>query len=72
DLDRIRMAWRERSDGRPAWLLTPTILDGIGAAVAPPESDFDGGLVAGHQMVWRMLVLWLVVLSIMLLAGWLI
>jgi AmpE protein len=72
DLDRIHRAWREQANDRPAWLLTPVVLDRIGAAVVSPGSDFDGGLIVGHQMVWRMLVLWLVVLSVMLLAGWLI
>ncbi len=72
DLDRIHRVWREQATDWPAWLLTPAVLDRIGAVVVPADAGFDDGLIAGHQMVWRMLVLWLVVLSVMLLAGWLI
>lgn len=72
DLDRVHRAWREQHQGQPAWLLTPKTLDRIAAAIVPDELTFDQGLVTGHQMVWRMLVLWLVALSVMLLAGWLV
>jgi AmpE protein len=72
DLDRVHRAWREQHQGQPAWLLTPNTLDHIAAAIVPADADFDQGLAIGHQMVWRMLILWLVALSVMLLAGWLV
>lgn len=71
DLDRIHRAWREQPDAHPVWLLTPNLLDHIAATIVSDHDSFDQGLTAGHQMVWRMLVLWLVALSVMLLAGWL-
>lgn len=72
DLDRIHRAWRQQPDGYPVWLLTPSTLDRIAAAIVPEQGSFDQGLSTGHQMVWRMLVLWLVALSLMLLAGWMV
>jgi AmpE protein len=71
DLDRIHRSWREQHGERPAWLLTSSTLDRIAEAIVPAEADFDQGLTIGHQMVWRMLILWLVALSVLLLAGWL-
>jgi AmpE protein len=71
DLDRIYQAWKEQRESGTGWLLTPALLDRVAEAIVPADADFNGGLVAGHQMVWRMLVLWMVVLSVMLLAGWL-
>lgn len=72
DLDRIHRAWREQPEGYPLWLVTPSTLDHIAAAIVSDQDSFDQGLSSGHQMVWRMLVLWLVALSVMLLAGWLV
>ncbi len=69
DLDRVWRAWQElREEGSP-WLITPIQLDRIAHAIVPSGAGFDEGLMAGHRMVWRMLVLWLVVMSVMLLAG---
>ncbi len=72
DLDRTFRVWREHRDDGPAWLVTPRFLDHLGASLTTPVDDFDSGLRAGHRMAWRMLILWLVVLSLMLLAGWLV
>ena len=69
DLDRVWRAWRELRDDRPAWLITPSQLDRIAHAIVPSDATFDDGLAAGHRMVWRVLVLWLVVMSVLLLAG---
>jgi AmpE protein len=71
DLDRVWRAWRELREERPAWLITPSQLDRIAHAIVPSDATFDDGLLAGHRMVWRVLVLWLVVMSVLLLAGWL-
>ncbi len=69
DLDRVWRAWKELLDERPAWLITPSQLDRIAHAIVPSGAAFDDGLSAGHRMVWRVLVLWLVVMSVLLLAG---
>lgn len=72
DLDRVYRAWQKQREHRPAWIITPSLLDRIATAIVPADADFDGGLMAAHRMVWRMLVLWLVVMSLLLLAGWLV
>ncbi len=69
DLDRVWRAWQELREERPAWLITPSQLDRIAHVIVPSDATFDDGLSAGHRMVWRVLVLWLVVMSVMLLAG---
>jgi len=69
DLDRVWRAWRELREERPAWLVTPSQLDRIAHAIVSSDATFDDGLAAGHRMVWRVLVLWLVVMSVLLLAG---
>lgn len=69
DLDRVWKAWQDLREERPAWLITPSQLDRIAHAIVPSDASFDEGLAAGHRMVWRVLVLWLVVMSVMLLAG---
>lgn len=69
DLDRVYRAWKKRDE--PWWLATPATLDRVAAAHVSPDDGIDEGLKAGHRMVWRMLVLWLVVMSLLLLAGWL-
>ncbi len=69
DLDRVWRAWQELRAEAPAWLITPIQLDRIAHAIVPVGASFDDGLLAGHRMVWRVLVLWLVVMSTMLLAG---
>ncbi len=69
DLDRVWRAWQELRAEAPGWLMTPIQFDRIVHAIVPVDASFDDGLVAGHRMVWRVLVLWLVVMSAMLLAG---
>jgi AmpE protein len=69
DLDRVWKAWQELREERPAWLITPVQLDRIAEAIVPEGASFDEGLAAGHRMMWRVLILWLVVMSVLLLAG---
>ncbi|TVQ42071.1 MAG: hypothetical protein EA370_00525 [Wenzhouxiangella sp.] len=71
DLDRVLGAWRAQREQMPSWLITPSMLDRLAATLVTPDSELVEGISIGHQMVWRILVLWLVVLSILLLAGWL-
>ncbi len=72
DLDRVQRIWREASGTEALWGLTPAILDRIAADLLPEDAGFKEALISGQQMVWRILVLWLVVLSLILLAGWLV
>lgn len=71
DLDRVHQAWTRYHQSRPWWLLSPPVLDEVAADLADAQTTLVDGLRLGRQLVWRMLVLWLVVLSLMLLAGWL-
>ncbi len=71
DLDRVLGAWRAQREHVPAWLMTPAMLDRLAASLVVDSSELADGVSIGHQMVWRILVLWLVVLSVLLLAGWL-
>jgi len=72
DLDRVHRVWRDAAGSDPLWGLTPATLDKIAAELLPEGADFREALISGQQMVWRMLILWLVVLSLILLAGWLV
>jgi len=72
DLDRVLQVWRERARETVLWGLTPAILDRIAQVHVAPDADFAGALQAAHEQVWRMLILWLVVLSLFLIAGWLV
>lgn len=72
DLDRVAGAWREWRTQSGSGRLLPALADQLGTAIAADQADLDAGLRAGHQMVWRMLILWLSVLSLALLAGWLV
>lgn len=72
DLDRVATAWREWRDRDEPDSHSPTLVDRLGVAIAGEDADFDAGLRSGHQLVWRMLILWLAVLSLALLAGWLV
>ena len=71
DLDRVLAAWRAQAAPLPTWLLVPSQIDRLAEAICGELPDLEAGLELGHQMVWRMLILWLVVLSMLLLAGWL-
>lgn len=77
DFDRVYQAWhRYRRDitgdeqGR-AWLIHRKMLSELADAVLPEGLDQRGGIQLAHHFIWRMLILWLVVLSILLLVGWL-
>ena len=77
DFDRVYQAWhRYRKDmiedeqGR-VWLIHRQMLTELADAVLPEGLDQRGGIQLAHHFVWRMLILWLVVLSILLLVGWL-
>ncbi len=72
DLDRVNQARKRYAEVQPGFWLWPSLLDRTAEAFVPPEVDQRQGLLLGHQMVWRMLMLWLVVMSLMLLAGWLV
>ncbi len=72
DLDKVYRAWGEQRQEHGPWLLTPTLLDRVAAAIDTHCESFDEGLLNGHRVVWRMLILWLVMLSLLLLAGWLV
>ncbi|AKS40952.1 hypothetical protein [Wenzhouxiangella marina] len=72
DLDRVHRLWRDVPDDEPLWGLTPRILDRIGEEMIESDADVDQALESAHRLVWRMLVLWLVVMSLFLLAGWLV
>lgn len=71
DLDRVNQARRAYATDRPGFWLWPSLLDRVAEAIVDPQADMSCGLLQAHQMVWRMLVLWLVFMSLMLLAGWL-
>lgn len=71
DFDRVHQAWKRYHRDRPAWLLSPPVFTDVAAQLVDESSAVPVGLRLGRQVVWRMLVLWLVVMSLMLLAGWL-
>ncbi len=72
DLDKVYRAWVEHRKAHGPWLLTPALLDRVAGAIDPDCQSFDEGLECGHRIVWRMLIMWLVVLSVLLIAGWLV
>lgn len=72
DLDRVVAAWKRYHRDRPWWLCAPRLIDDIVAELLAGESGREAGLRRGHQFAWRVLVLWLVAMSLMLLAGWLV
>lgn len=72
DLDRVNQARKDYAQVQPGFWLWPSLLDRTAEAFVPVDADQRHGLLLGHQMVWRMLMLWLVVMSLMLLAGWLV
>lgn len=72
DLDRVVQAWKHYHRDRAWWIVSPRLIDDVMGAVLVDETSFETGLRRGHQLVWRMLVLWLVIMSVMLIAGWLV
>lgn len=68
DFDRTFWVWRGRDN---PWQLDPDILDELAAALRGDGDALDEGIKDGRRLVWRMLGLWLAVLSLLLLAGWL-
>jgi AmpE protein len=71
DLDAVRQAWRKHVQGQPSWMIRDPVLDSVAALTVAPDASFEEGVEAGHHMVWRMLLIWLVVLSLLLIVGWL-
>ncbi len=71
DLDRVVQAWKRWRSQRHGWFMDSSLIDAVAAALLSDAEDFAQGLRRGHHLAWRMLVLWLVVMSLMLLAGWL-
>ncbi len=71
DLDRVRQAWRAHTGGRSVWSIREGVLDEVARCMIDPAGSFADGVTTGHHMVWRMLMIWLVVLSLLLIAGWL-
>lgn len=71
DFDRMRQAWHRHRHQSSRWRMDPELLDEMAAAIVAPEDAFEQGVRSGHQLARRMLLVWLVVLSIMLILGWL-
>lgn len=67
DFDRIAQAWREYTS---RWRMEPELFDRVAVAMLP-DAEFTEGLDKGWRLAWRMLLSWLVVLSLLLLVGWL-
>ncbi len=67
DYDRVRAAFRARED---RWQLPAALLDDMANILCDPGGDLAEGLGDGRKLAWRALGLWLAVLSLMLLAGW--
>ncbi|RFF30995.1 hypothetical protein [Wenzhouxiangella sediminis] len=72
DLDRVAQAWKHYHRDRAWWIFSPRLVDEVMAEVLGDAESREAGLRRGHQLAWRMLVLWLVVLSLMLIAGWIV
>lgn len=72
DLDKVVSHWKRRLEVQRWWQITPALLDDSIALLVGPEADRTRGLQRAHQLAWRMLVLWLVIMSLMLIAGWMV
>jgi len=72
DLDRVVQAWKHYHRDRAWWIFSPRLLDEVIAEAFGEAGSRESGLRRGHQLAWRMLVLWLVVMSLMLIAGWIV
>ncbi|MGY6554871.1 MAG: hypothetical protein ACXIUM_10155 [Wenzhouxiangella sp.] len=71
DFDRMRQAWHRHRHESSRWRMEAEVLDEMAAAIVTPEDSFEQGVRSGHQLARRMLLVWLVVLSILLILGWL-
>lgn len=71
DFDRVRQAWRLHTSQRSPWSIREGILDEVAKGMVDPAASVEDGVTTGHHMVWRMLLIWLVILSLLLIAGWL-
>lgn len=67
DYDRVRSTFAARED---RWELPPALLDDLARSLCDGESDLAEGLVDGRRLAWRVLLLWMAVLSALLLIGW--
>ena len=72
DLDRVAQAWKHYHRNRAWWVLSPRLIDEVMDEVLVDAESREAGLKRGHQLAWRLLALWLVVLSLMLIAGWIV
>ncbi len=72
DFDRIRQAWRHHQAGGSGWRLGEELLADLATTTAQPGDAFEDGIRRGHEVVWRVLWIWLVVLSLLLILGWLV
>jgi len=67
DFDRVLTTYRARAD---RWQLPAALLDDLARTLCDAGGDVAQGLADGRTLAWRALTLWLVVLSLMLLIGW--
>ncbi|MEM1080099.1 MAG: hypothetical protein AAGH65_00815 [Pseudomonadota bacterium] len=67
DFDRVLNVWRRFQD---RWRIRLEWLDQLANALCTPDCDPQQGLHEGQDLAWRMLWVWLAVLSVLLLAGW--
>jgi len=72
DLDRVVDAWRRQPQTSAIWGVSPLLLDRIAAVNLTSTMTRTDALVAAHRLVWRMLILWLVAMSLILIAGWIV
>src|SRR5690625_4319976 len=70
DLDRIAAVWKNYHRKYAWWAISPHLLEYAAAAALADADSIADGVRRGHQLAWRMLVLWLAVMSLMLIAGW--
>lgn len=71
DFDRVRRAWHRHRGEASVWHLDSSVLDDMAGVLTDPVGSFEQGIHSGHQLVWRMLLIWLVALSLLLILGWL-
>lgn len=66
DFDRVKGAFDARED---RWQLPAALLDDLARALCDPSDSLAEGLADGRRLAWRVLSIWLAVLSLLLLAG---